>query len=94
MTFETTPKLFTPVKVGGITLQHRVVLAPLTRFRADDNHVHTKMGVENYAKRAAVRGTMLITEASFIAAQAGGFRNAPGIWNQEQTAARKESNPS
>lgn len=85
----TVPRLFTPVAVGDITLQHRVVLAPLTRLRADDNHVHTHLGVEHYAQRAAVRGTLLITEATFIAPQAGGYHNVPGIWNDEQIAAWK-----
>lgn len=34
------PALFQPLRVGDITLQHRVVLAPLTRYRADLDHVH------------------------------------------------------
>ncbi|KAI0701986.1 putative NADPH2 dehydrogenase chain OYE2 [Cytidiella melzeri] len=90
MTVDTaTPKLFTPIRIGDITLQHRVVLAPLTRFRADDDHVHTEMGVEYYAQRAAVRGTLLITEGTLIAAQAGGIDNVPGIWNEHQIAAWK-----
>lgn len=84
------PKLFTPVKVGDVTLQHRVVLAPLTRFRADDNYVPlTNLVAEHYAERAAVRGTMLITEATFIAPQAGGYPSVPGIWSPEQIAAWK-----
>ncbi|KAI0088268.1 FMN-linked oxidoreductase [Irpex rosettiformis] len=84
-------KLFTPVKVGDVTLQHRVVLAPLTRFRADDKHVPlVKLVAEHYAQRAAVRGTMLITEATFISPQAGGYPAVPGIWSQEQIAAWKE----
>jgi NADPH2 dehydrogenase len=32
-------KLFLPLKVGNNTLQHRLVMAPLTRFRASDTHV-------------------------------------------------------
>lgn len=32
-------KLFQPLKVGGCQLQHRMVMAPLTRFRADDDYV-------------------------------------------------------
>lgn len=31
--------LFSPLQLGDITLQHRVVLAPLTRYRADIQHV-------------------------------------------------------
>jgi N-ethylmaleimide reductase len=28
-------KLFSPIRIGAIDLSHRVVLAPLTRMRAD-----------------------------------------------------------
>lgn len=31
--------LFTPLKVGDIEIAHRLVLAPLTRMRADTKHV-------------------------------------------------------
>lgn len=87
----TQPKLFTPVQFGPNTLQHRVVLAPMTRFRSDDNHVPiTKLVAEHYAARAAVPGTLLITDAVYITARAGGFANVPGIWNQEQIDAWKQ----
>ncbi|KAI0826126.1 FMN-linked oxidoreductase [Irpex lacteus] len=87
----TEPKLFTPIQFGPNTLQHRVVLAPMTRFRSDDNHVPiTKLVAEHYAARAAVPGTLLITDAVYISARAGGFANAPGIWNQEQVDAWKQ----
>ena len=85
-----TPKLFQPVKVGNLTLAHRVVLAPLTRLRNDDAHVPTDLGVEYYAQRASVPGTLLISEATFIAPEAGGMPHAPGIWNFEQIAAWKK----
>jgi hypothetical protein len=85
-----TPKLFTPIQVGNLTLQHRIVLSPLTRFRARENHVHNKFAVDYYRQRASVRGTLLITEATFVAPQAGGLNNVPGIWNDEQIAAWKE----
>ena len=85
-----TPKLFTPAKVGDITTEHRVVLAPLTRFRADAQHIPTDLVVEHYAERAAVRGTILITEAAFIAPQAGGYAFVPGISSPEQIAGWKK----
>jgi hypothetical protein len=31
--------LFKPLKLGNVQLQNRIVMAPLTRFRADDEHV-------------------------------------------------------
>lgn len=85
-----TEALFQPLRVGLSDLQHRVALAPLTRFRADDDHVPTDLLVEYYRQRAAVPGTLLITEATYIAAKAGGYRNAPGIWNDAQIAAWKK----
>ncbi|KAI0355742.1 NADH:flavin oxidoreductase/NADH oxidase [Trametes cingulata] len=90
MSSSSTPKLFQPIQVGDITLGHRVVLAPLTRLRADSAHVHTDLGVEYYKQRASVPGTLLITEATYIKGQAGGMPNVPGIWNDAQIAAWKK----
>lgn len=84
-------KLFQPIQVGDITLGHRVVLAPLTRFRANDAHVHAgDLPREYYEQRASTPGTLLISEATFIAPQAGGYPNVPGIWNDDQIAGWKK----
>jgi NADPH2 dehydrogenase len=40
--------------------------------------------LSSYAQRASSPGTLLITEATFIALQAGGYSNVPGIWSQAQ----------
>lgn len=85
----TVPKLFQPLRVGTVNLQHRVVLAPMTRYRADSQHVHGALGIEYYKQRTSVPGTLAITEATFIAARAGGQNNVPGIWNDKQIAAWK-----
>ncbi|KAF8598276.1 FMN-linked oxidoreductase [Ceratobasidium sp. AG-I] len=90
MSSTTSPKLFEPLQVGDLTLQHRVIMAPLTRFRADDKHVHGDMAVQYYAQRAEVAGTLLITEGTFIAGEAGGYNNVPGIWSDEQIAGWKK----
>jgi NADPH2 dehydrogenase len=82
-------KLFQPLKIGTMSLQHRLVMAPLTRFRADDQNVPLPMVAEYYAQRASVPGTLLITEATFIAPQAAGYPNVPGIWNKDQITAWK-----
>lgn len=77
--------LFRPLKVGRSDLSTRIAMAPLTRFRADDSHVPMPSLVpEYYAQRACVPGTLLVTEATFIAPQAGGYANVPGIWSQQQ----------
>lgn len=84
------PKLFQPVKVGKLELKHRIVMAPLTRYRADDEHVHTDMGLEYYSQRASTPGTLLITEGSFIANKAGGNGNVPNLETDAQLAAWKK----
>lgn len=83
------PSLFDPIKVGRQELSNRIVLAPLTRNRANAKHVHGDLAVEYYAQRASVPGTLLITEATFISARAGGYGNVPGIYNADQIAAWK-----
>ncbi|KAJ6541606.1 NADH:flavin oxidoreductase/NADH oxidase [Mycena capillaripes] len=81
------PKLFQPIQVGDIQLHHRVVFAPTTRFRADDNHTPLPHVAEYYEQRASTPGGLLIAEATLIARRAGGAKHAPGIWSDEQIAA-------
>ncbi|KAF8506296.1 putative NADPH2 dehydrogenase chain OYE2 [Hysterangium stoloniferum] len=84
-----TSSLFSPIKVGRSQLLHRVAMAPLTRYRADDNHVHDDLAVEYYAQRGSTPGTLLITEATFISEEAGGYDNVPGLYNAAQVEAWK-----
>ncbi|CZT16351.1 related to NADH:flavin oxidoreductase/12-oxophytodienoate reductase [Ramularia collo-cygni] len=73
-------RLFRPLKVGNVELQHRLVMAPLTRFRADaERNVHPD-AAEYYTQRASIPGTLIITEAVFISVQAGGYKKIPGIF--------------
>ncbi|KAJ8487870.1 hypothetical protein ONZ45_g14167 [Pleurotus djamor] len=91
MSSTTTPKLFQPTKVGRLDLQHRIILAPLTRHRATKDFVPiVPMVAEYYAQRASTPGTLLITEATYVAPEAGGFEHAPGIWSEEQIAAWRQ----
>lgn len=82
--------LFEPLKVGSSQLKHRIVMAPLTRFRANDDHVPLPFVADYYAQRASLPGTLLISEATFIHPTAGGYPNVPGIYNSEQIAAWKK----
>jgi NADPH2 dehydrogenase len=81
--------LFQSLRVGPVNVQHRVVMAPLTRFRANKEHVHGELAKTYYEQRASVPGTLLISEATFIAPQAAGYANAPGIWSDAQIAGWK-----
>ncbi|KAJ8092791.1 hypothetical protein PM082_023619 [Marasmius tenuissimus] len=84
-------RLFQPIKLGDLKLGHRVVLAPLTRFRANTDHVpHVHLVKEYYSQRASEPGTFLITEATLIHPRAGGYAHVPGIWSDAQIKAWKE----
>ncbi|KAL2793052.1 hypothetical protein BJX66DRAFT_326368 [Aspergillus keveii] len=85
-----TDRLFQPATFGNLQLNHRMVMAPLTRFRADESHVQLPIVPEYYAQRASVPGTLLVSEATFISKRAGGYPNVPGIWNGDQIAAWKK----
>ncbi|KAF8313589.1 FMN-linked oxidoreductase [Clavulina sp. PMI_390] len=84
-----TSNLFDPISVGPLHLQHRVVLAPLTRFRANKKHVIGDLAPEYYSQRGSTPGTLLISESIIIAPEAAGFDHMPGIWSEEQVAAWK-----
>ena len=78
-------KLFQPTTVGPYQLQHRIVLAPLTRCRARADHVHnTPLALQYYDQRSSVPGTLLISEAIVISAKAGGLPHVPTIETTEQ----------
>ncbi|KAF7344506.1 putative inactive dehydrogenase EasA [Mycena sanguinolenta] len=85
-----TSKLFQPALVGDIELSHRIVYAPTTRLRADASHAPLPLVAEYYQQRASTPGSLLISEATFIAARAGGYKHAPGIWSEAQIAAWKK----
>ena len=89
MSSTATATLFTPLKLGSLSLAHRIVLAPMTRLRADEQHVPTSLATDFYSQRGSTPGTLLITEATFISQKAGGYGNVPGIWNDKQVAAWK-----
>ena len=85
-----TAALFKPIKVGRLTLQHRVVLAPLTRLRAYASHVPGPQQASYYSQRGSTPGTLLITEATFISHDAGGYAHVPGIYTDAQIQGWKE----
>jgi len=66
------------------------VMAPLTRFGSDTDHVPHRLAPEYYSQRASEPGTLIISEATFISGQAGGYPNAPGIWSEDQVKGWKK----
>ncbi|KAI0076952.1 NADH:flavin oxidoreductase/NADH oxidase [Panus rudis PR-1116 ss-1] len=79
-------KLFQPMQVGDVQLEHRVVMAPLTRFRAHDNHAPSDLAVQYYEQRSRVPGTLIIAEGTFMDARTGGLDNVPALETPEQVA--------
>jgi len=49
-----TSKLFQPIRIGNITLAHRVVMSPMTRYRATAEHVPSEAALEFYSQRSKV----------------------------------------
>ncbi|MGH8370265.1 MAG: alkene reductase [Gammaproteobacteria bacterium] len=84
----TTQALLTPVKVGPYELKNRVVMAPMTRDRADNPELApTDLHVEYYAQRASAG--LIITEGSQISQQGAGYIFTPGIYSEAQVAGWK-----
>jgi len=85
-----TQNLFTPVQVGPFTLNHRVVMAPLTRSRSvQPGDIPSDLMVEYYAQRAS-EGGLVISEATSISIGARGWFGAPGMYSDEQVAGWKK----
>ena len=81
--------LFTPVTLGSIALKNRIVMAPLTRCRADADHVPTAIMAEYYAQRASAG--LLIAEATMAMEGNSAFGGRePGIYSAAQVAAWKK----
>lgn len=82
-------KLFTPLKVGAITVPNRIFMAPLTRLRSIvPGDIPTPLMGEYYRQRAS--SGLIISEATQISAQAKGYEGAPGLHSDEQIAAWKK----
>ncbi len=71
--------LFSPVRIGALTLPNRVVLAPMTRARAGVARLPNAIIARYYVQRA--EAGLLITEATTIGEQANGWSETPGIYS-------------
>lgn len=80
--------LFSPVKLGAISLSNRMVMAPLTRNRAGDGGVPQAINVTYYKQRASAG--LIITEATPISEMAHGYPLLPGIYTDAQIAGWKK----
>lgn len=77
--------LFQPLQLGTLTLPNRIVMAPLTRNRAErGTDAPHELNARYYAQRASAG--LLITEASQISREGQGYVWTPGIYTDAQVA--------
>ena len=83
MSANPTEVLLTPYPLGDLRLKNRLVMAPLTRTRAENRgKLPNELMVEYYAQRAGAG--LIITEGTFVSEQGQGCYGAPGIYSAEQ----------
>lgn len=80
--------LFSPAKLGAISISNRIVMAPLTRNRAGEGGVPQPINVTYYEQRASAG--LIITEATPISPMAHGYPLLPGIYTDAQIAGWKK----
>lgn len=84
------PHLFSPLRVGALELQHRVVMAPLTRQRTTQpGDIPNNLMATYYGQRAS-QGGLIVSEATQISLQGKGFPGAPGIHSPAQVEGWKK----
>jgi N-ethylmaleimide reductase len=77
--------LLTPYQSDKLNLKNRVVMAPMTRSRADNaGSVPNDLMVEYYTQRASAG--LIITEGTYVSRESVGYINVPGIYTPEQVA--------
>jgi N-ethylmaleimide reductase len=81
--------LFEPMRLGGLTLSNRMVMAPMTRSRADHaTHLPTPIMEDYYEQRASAG--LIISEGVIISPRANGYINIPGLFDAAQVEAWKK----
>lgn len=80
-----TKKLFDSFSLGTLELRNRVVMAPMTRCRADAAHVPTDLMVEYYTQRAGAG--LIITEGTSPSPNGLGYARIPGLFDPSHVTA-------
>ena len=84
------PALFSPLQIGPYRLQHRVVMAPLTRMRAERSSFAPRELNAEYYRQRATPGGLIIAEASPVMATGRGNAGTPGIYSEQQIKGWRE----
>jgi N-ethylmaleimide reductase len=75
--------LFHPTNLGALHLPNRIVMAPMTRSRADERGVINPTASEYYAARASAG--LIVSEGINVGPMSRAFDRTPGLWTDEQT---------
>ncbi|KAI9474178.1 MAG: hypothetical protein EXX96DRAFT_580893 [Benjaminiella poitrasii] len=81
--------LFTPIKIGNLTLKHRIVFASLTQCRSEANGVPGGFQAEYYGQ-CATDGGLIIADAANMNKMAGSSSDTPGLYTKEQIEGLKK----
>ena len=79
--------LFEPIQVGDTRLNNRIVMAPMTRSRAELDGTPPEIMATYYAQRASAG--MVITEATYVSPVGKGYPGVPGIVSRRHMAGWK-----
>lgn len=74
--------LFDPITLGDLQLPNRIIMAPLTRCRADEGRVPNALMAEYYTQRADAG--LILSEATAVTPMGVGYPDTPGIWSDDQ----------
>lgn len=74
--------LFDPITLGDLKLPNRIIMAPLTRCRADEGRVPNALMAEYYVQRASAG--LILSEATSVTPMGVGYPDTPGIWSNDQ----------
>jgi len=80
-------RLFEPLQLGELHLSNRIVMAPMTRNRADDDGVPNALMAEHYAQRADAG--LIVAEGTWPSAVGQAYCRQPGIVTPAQIAGWK-----
>lgn len=74
--------LFDPIQIGDLQLPNRIIMAPLTRCRADEGRIPNALMAEYYVQRASAG--LILSDATSVTPMGVGYPDTPGIWSEDQ----------
>jgi len=79
------PVLFSPNKIGNLTLKNRTVVSPMTRTSATEEGFVTEQMADYYAEYARGGWGLIMTEGTYIDYKySQGYTYQPGIADEAQ----------